>query len=285
MALTKLEERLLREIHEWENQLARYEPNDFQLTFEKYFEQSFSMLPDEIQQQFFSAIDNWLFHLHAMIQGSQLQANEKERILSAAQVFNPSIETIKDLKTLELNQLQYIAQQQIARHRFYSFAQGGLSGSGSSALLGMDIPAMAVINLRAIQLIAMSFGFEPNTPYEMMTSLKIFHAATVPKRMQHAAWKEIIADFHVGPEPYFYEGSEAIIEAAWMEQPLQQMLKAMVIYLFRQKTVQGIPMLSIAIGAGMNYRFTKKTTTFAHHYYLLRFMQEKEESFDEYSRT
>ena len=285
MALTKLEEKLLREIDEWENQLARYEPNDFQLTFEKYLEQSFSMMPEKIQQQFFSAIDNWLFHLHAMIQGSQLQANTKERILSAAQVFNPSIETIKDLKGLELNQLQYIAQQQIARHRFYSFAQGGLSGSGSSVLLGMDIPAMAVINLRAVQLIAMTFGFEPNTPYEMMTSLKLFHAATVPKRMQHTVWKELLADFRAGSESYFYEGSEEIVEAAWMEQPLQQMLKALVIYLFRKKAVQRIPMISIAIGAGMNYQLTKKITTFAHHYYLLRFMKEKEESFDEYSRT
>ena len=285
MALTKLEERLVREIDEWENQLARYEPNDFQLTFEKYLEQSFSMLPEKIQQQFFSAIDNWLFHLHAMIQGSKLQANAKDRLLSAAQVFNPSIETIKDLKLLELNRLQYIAQQQIARHRFYSFAQGGLTGSGSSMVLGIDIPAMVVINLRSIQLLAMTFGIETNTPYEMMTSLKIFHAATIPKRMQHAAWKELIADIRAEVNPYFFEGSEAIVDAVWMEQPLQQMLKTLVIYLFRKKAAQGIPMISIAIGAGMNYQLTKKITTFAHHYYLLRFMKEKEEIFDEYSRT
>ncbi|XJZ26483.1 EcsC family protein [Bacillota bacterium Lsc_1132] len=276
MPVKDVEKKVLREIREWENQLLRYEPNDFQLTFEKYIDQSFLMLPEKIQEQFFSMVDSWLFHLHAIVQGSQLQAEAKERILSSARIFNPSIEKISDLKLLEINQLQYLAQQQIARHRIYSFAQGGLSGSGSGLLLGMDIPAMAVINLRVVQLIAFSYGFETNTPYEMMASLKIFHAATLPKRMQHAGWMELVEEFSAEKDSYFYEGREAVTDAKWMEQPLQQMLKALLIFLFRKKDVQGIPMISMAIGAGMNYQLTKKVTDFAHHFYLLRFLQEKE---------
>ena len=90
------------------------------------------------------------------------------------------LEKIEDLKKLDIDQLQYIAEQQIARHRLYSFAQGGLAGTGGTLLLGTDIPAMAVINLRVVQLIAMTYGFEVNTPYEMMSSLKVFHTATLP---------------------------------------------------------------------------------------------------------
>ena len=43
---------------------------------------------------------------------------------------------------------------------------------------------MAVINLRAVQLIAMTYGVEVNTPYEMMTALKVFNASIHPLRFQ-----------------------------------------------------------------------------------------------------
>ena len=87
--------------------------------------------------------------------------------------------------------------QQIARHRLYSFAQGGLAGTGGTLLLGTDIPAMAVINLRVVQLIAMTYGFEVNTPYEMMSSLRVFHTATLPARLQKEGWSILMNESRI----------------------------------------------------------------------------------------
>lgn len=275
MPLSDREKHLLENLRQWENRLLSYESNDFQLTFEKYIERSFSLLPEKLQDQFFSVIDSWLFHLHAMLQETELQRNSKERILSSARAFQSSIERISDLKKLEVNQLNFLVEQQIVRHRFYSFAQGGISGSGGSLLLGMDVPAMAVINLRAIQMIAMTYGFELNTPHEMMASLRVFHVATLPKQMQHEGWSSLKRELSDG-DRYFYEGTEEIVDISWIQQPVLQLLKAMVIFSFRHKTIQGIPLVSMAIGAGLNYQLTKKVTEFAHHYYLMRFLLEKE---------
>ncbi|KON86750.1 ABC transporter substrate-binding protein [Sporosarcina globispora] len=275
MPLNDREESVLAGIHEWENKLFDYEPNDLEIVYDKSLERSFSLLPEEVQNQFFSAMDSWLFHLHALIQGSQLQMDAKERILTAGRVFHSDIETIEDLKQLNIDQLQYIAQQQIARHRLYSFAQGGIAGSGSSLLLGTDIPAMAVINLRAVQLIAMTYGFEVNTPFEMMSSLKVFHAATLPPRMQGRAWEELMHELKNQEEYYFYEGKEELTDLTWVEQPMKQLFKAMAIYFFRRKSVQGIPFISMAIGAGANYQLTRKVTDFAHKYYQMRYLHRK----------
>jgi hypothetical protein len=275
MALSERENSVFAGIRDWESKLHSYEPNDLELVYEKSLERSFSLLPEEAQQQFFSALDSWLFHLHALIQGSQLQMDAKERILTAGRVFHSEIETIEDLKALNIDQLQYIAQQQIARHRLYSFAQGGVAGTGSSLMLGADIPAMAVINLRAVQLIAMTYGFEVNTPYEMMSSLKVFHAATLPPRMQGSAWEELMYELQSQEEFYFYEGKEDLTDITWIEQPMKQLFKAMAIYFFRKKSVQGIPFISMAIGAGANYQLTRKVTDFAHKYYQMRYLQEK----------
>ena len=76
---------------------------------------------------------------------------------------------------------------------------------------------------------------------------------------------------------YFYEGNEEITDVTWLEQPIQQLLKAMVITLFRKRLIQGLPVVSMAIGAGTNYQLTRKVTEFAHNYYQLRYLNEKEE--------
>lgn len=276
MPLNERETKVLHNIAEWSNQLYRYQPNDFELTFDKYLDQSFSLLPEGVQTQFFTLLDSWLFHLHALIQGSQLQMDAKERILTAGRIFDTDITKIEDLRELNIEQLQYIAEQQIARHRFYSMVQGGLTGTGGSLVLGSDIPAMAVINLRVVQLIAMTYGYEVNTPFEMMTSLKVFHAATLPSRLQGRAWEDLLNDLNEHQTYYFYEGNEEITDIIWMEQPIKQILKAIVISLFKKKTMKGIPLVGIGIGASTNYLFTRKVTDFTHKYYQMRYLREKE---------
>ncbi|MED3622741.1 EcsC family protein [Bacillus thermocopriae] len=277
MPLTERDRSVFKEIQEWENQLLNYETNDLQLAYEKYLHRTFSLLPEKIQKQFFTVIDSWLFHLHGMIQSSQMQQDEKERILDSGRVFLKEVEKIEDMRQLEIDQLHYIAGQLIARHRLYSLVQGGLVGTGNKMLLGMDIPTLTFINLRVVQLIAMTYGFEVNTPFEMMTSLKVFHTACLPHRLQKQGWLELKQELELMENPYFYEGKEEITDINWIEQPLQQLLKAMVISQFRHKLIQGIPLFGIAIGAGVNYQLTRKVTSFAEKYYQLRYLYEKEE--------
>jgi hypothetical protein len=277
MPLTDREQKVLHEIREWEQRILSIEPNDFQLTYEKYLEQAFSLLPEKVQRQFFSVIDTWLYHLHGIIQASQLQQDAKERILSSGRIFQKGLEKIEDLRSLDIDQLQYIADQQIARHRLYSFIQGGIAGSGGPLLLGTDIPAMAVINLRVVQLIAMTYGFQVNTPHEMMTSLKVFHTATLPPRLQAQGWSILMEELADKQTPYFYEGKEEITDITWIDQPLQQLLKAMVISIFKKRLIQGIPLISMGIGAGVNYQLTRKVTDLAQKYYQLRYLNLKEE--------
>ncbi|WP_059171399.1 EcsC family protein [Bacillus sp. FJAT-27445] len=277
MPLTDREMTVLAEIKDWEKKILEYEPNDLQLTYEKYFETGFSMLPENVRSQFFSLVDNWLFHLNAIIQGAQFQLDAKERIIATARVFNSGVERIEDLKDLDIDQLNYIAQQQIARHRLYSFAQGGMSGTGGALLLGVDIPAMAVINLRAVQLLAMTYGYEVNTPFEMMTSLKVFHTSTLPPRLQGESWEELLDELKGERDRYFYEGDDQLTDSSWLEMPMRQLLKGAVIALFRKKMVQGIPLVSMAVGSLTNYQLTRRVTEFSHHYYRLRYLTDKEE--------
>ena len=119
MPLTEREKKVLEELRDWESKLYSYEPNDFELAYDRYLDRSFSLLPDQVQERFFTLFDSWLFHLHSLIQGSQLQMDAKERILAAGRVFQPELETVQDLRELPLEQLEFIVGQQVARHRLY----------------------------------------------------------------------------------------------------------------------------------------------------------------------
>lgn len=275
MEFTNREMKVWNEISEWQEKLYQYEPTDLAALYDKWLEQGFALLPENVQQQFFEKLDTWLFHLHAMVQSSQVQIDARERILASARVFNEEIETLDDLNHLSIDQLNYIANQHIAKHRLYSFAQGGMSGSGGLLLLGSDIPAMTVINVRIVQLIAMSYGVEVNTPFEMMLALKVFNAGAMPKRLQGIAWEELIREVQTAEDDYFYLGIEELTNPTWMEQPLKQLLKALSIAVFRKKLVRGIPFISMAIGAGSNYQMTRNVSEFAQKFYQYRYLLEK----------
>ncbi|KOR86318.1 ABC transporter substrate-binding protein [Bacillus sp. Soil745] len=275
MEFTNREMKVWNEISEWQEKLYQYEPTDLAALYDKWLEQGFALLPENVQQQFFEKLDTWLFHLHAMVQSSQVQIDARERILASARVFNEEIETLSDLNHLSIDQVNYIANQHIAKHRLYSFAQGGMSGSGGLLLLGSDIPAMTVINVRIVQLIAMSYGVEVNTPFEMMLALKVFNAGAMPKRLQGIAWEELIREVQTAEDDYFYLGIEELTNPTWMEQPLKQLLKALSIAVFRKKLVRGIPFISMAIGAGSNYQMTRNVSEFAQKFYQYRYLLEK----------
>lgn len=275
MEFTNREMKVWNEISEWQEKLYQYEPTDLAALYDKWLEQGFALLPENVQQQFFEKLDTWLFHLHAMVQSSQVQIDARERILASARVFDEEIETLSDLNHLTIDQLNYIANQHIAKHRLYSFAQGGMSGSGGLLLLGSDIPAMTVINVRIVQLIAMSYGVEVNTPFEMMLALKVFNAGAMPKRLQGIAWEELTREVQTAEDDYFYLGIEELTNPTWMEQPLKQLLKAISIAVFRKKLVRGIPFISMAIGAGSNYQMTRNVSEFAQKFYQYRYLLEK----------
>ncbi|MDM5360088.1 EcsC family protein [Peribacillus sp. ACCC06369] len=275
MEFTNREMEIWNEISEWQENLYQYEPTDLAALYDKWLEQGFALLPENVQQQFFEKLDTWLFHLHAMVQSSQVQIDARERTLASARVFNEDIETLSDLNLLSIDQLNYIANQHIAKHRLYSFAQGGISGSGGLLLLGSDIPAMTVINVRTVQLIAMSYGVEVNTPFEMMMALKVFNAGAMPKRLQGIAWEELIREVQNAEDDYFYLGIEELTNPSWMEQPLKQLMKAVSITVFRKKLFRGIPFISMAIGAGSNYQMTRSVSGFAQKFYQYRYLQEK----------
>ncbi|UOQ94136.1 EcsC family protein [Halobacillus shinanisalinarum] len=268
---------VMKGIERWQEHHSSYQANDFEVLYDHWIRDSFDQINPDVKQKFFSRLDGWLFHTHAFLQGSAFQNDARERILTVGRIFQSEVTYVEDMRQLDVNQLTYIADQQVARGRLYSFAQGGLTGTGGWLLLGVDFPLMTILNLRAVQLIGLTFGHEMNHPYEMMISFKVFHAAMLPKRLQLAAWDDLIEEIRNNDHPYVYEGNDQITDETWLEQPLKQSFKSLFILMFRRKLFQGIPLVSVAIGAYSNYQLTKQMTEFAMKFYQYRHLMMEQE--------
>lgn len=274
------EKAILAEITSWENDLQNDVRTDFQRTFNRWIDRNIEEIPKRTKTMILKKIDASFFNLHSFIQNSFIQQDAKQQILLSAKALNEDIFQINDLHKLSISQLHYLADLQTSKHRLYSFLQGGITGTGGILLTGADIPLQTILNLRAIQMISMCYGYEINNPYEMMTSLKLYHASLLPKHLQYKAWIELKQDIEEESVSYFYEGNEDLADPKSMEYLLKQIAKLSVISIFKRKLIAGIPLVSMMIGAGANYQQTRHISDFANRFYQYRYITQKSTYFD-----
>lgn len=274
MNWTARDQMVREQIYDWIETLQQEKTNDFVNTYGKWMDQAISKIPSNVKEPFFEKLDLWLFHLNSFIQNLQIQEDCRQRIISSARVFDDSIQSISEMKKLTIDQASYIANQHSARHRLYSLVHGGITGIGTPMVLSSDFLVMLILNLRSVQVIAMSYGYDCKTPFEMMTALKVFHGATLPKRIRGVGWERLMNDLE--DNQYFYEGSDEVISYQWLEEPIKQLVKALFISRFYKEKESKSSLLPIAVGAGLNYQFSRKVTEYADYYYKYRYLLEKE---------
>ncbi|WP_053218908.1 EcsC family protein [Virgibacillus senegalensis] len=258
-----------QEITGWENKLKLHASNDFERLYHNWQHQAFNHLDKNRKEEWFRKMDDLLFHSHAYLQGSAFQRESRERLIAQARIFHPEILVIEDMQVLSVEQSTHLALQEMARGQLYAMAQGGAAGTGGIFLLAFDFPVQLVMNLRLVQLIAMAFGREIRRPVEMMLSLKVFHAATLPKSLQWNAWQVLLEETK-DATGYVYEGSDMLVDEKWLRYPLKQAAKSLFILSAKRKIVQGIPLLGMTTGAALNYRLSKRVGEFALRYYQKR---------------
>lgn len=274
--LTNREQNIFEELVKWEKEISLDERSDFKRTYDYWLERNLSQIPNPIRKKILSKLDQLFFYFHSIIQNSNWQADSRKRILNIARLQDETITSIGDLKRLSIDQMYYIAELEVSKHRLSSFAQGLLTGTGGIFLLGLDLPLQLAINLRAVQMIAMSYGNEVTVPYEMMLSLKVFHASLMPSHLKYQEWIRLKEElFEHSDNPYFYNGSDQLATEQTMKHLTEQIIKLLTIQYFKRKTIQNIPAIGMAIGAGINYKITKRCTIFAQNFYQYRLLLER----------
>ncbi|MFC0473253.1 EcsC family protein [Halalkalibacter kiskunsagensis] len=259
------------EIKQWEESFFISDSTDIMSTYSRFSERAFDQLGQKRKQKWLAIMDACLLHLQGWLQHTRSYEETKRRVIAHARMFDPNITTIDDLQSLPLEQLDYLAEQLMAKQRLLALGQGGLTGMGGAFLLLSDLPALAVIQLRSLQHLALVYGYDVRRPVELMNMLKLFHVATIPKSYQAQEWDKLIREVEEQDrEHVFYQGDDSIITDSIFEQLTKQLVKSFVLTMLRKKVIQGIPLIGMAVGAGMNYRFSQSVIEVGQHFYQKR---------------
>ncbi|MDQ0174558.1 EcsC family protein [Bacillus chungangensis] len=276
MKWTEQDERFWNELLKWEQTLKEFKEGSIDHTsYSRWIQQSFALLPQEVQDRFLATCNSTIFYMHSFLQSSSFQLEAREQIIQSGRIFDHTITNLTDMKHLSLDQLHYLCDQHASKHRLYAFIQGGITGTGKPLAILSDSLVLAVIQMRVIQLIAMTYGYDVQKPSEMMASLKLFRLSTLPKRFLYDGWQELLADTERETQIYFYEGNEAFIQPIYVEEILKQLGKLCLILSIKQKKSTSLPLISMTIGSMINFRMTKRVTDLAAKYYQFRYLLDK----------
>ena len=267
--LTKAEKYYLEKLERWENAQKKERPNKIFHLYTQYFNKGIRYIPNEQRHKLLRLLNNSLFHLHTILFNSTFQRNTAELLTQYARTYNESIFTLNDMRKLNIDQINLLANKQIAHYRMLALGQGMLASKHTSFLMG-DFLSIIIINIRAIQVIASVYGRPANNPFEMMTALKVFCAGCLPKEYRMKALSELMAEWERDSFGFFYQGTEELVQEEMLQSLLSELIKLS--FLHKGKTSQ----TGTVIGATVNYRFTKNVTDFAHHYYQKVYLLSKQ---------
>lgn len=264
-------QKILEEIERWEldyfqekseSSIITYERKLFELLEEKY---------PTYQEKLIKATDAFIFHIYAIMKNSKHDQEVVKQILNHGRVFNSEVETVNDMKHLSIDQLRFIADQQLAKQRLLALAQGGITGLSNPLVLAGDLPLLLALHLRSIQLVATTYGHDLREPKEMFIALKLFHVATMPKQLQKQNWEFLNEEIDsIENDTIYFSDHNQLATSVWLQQPLRQLAKAILIFSLRKKLYKGIPIFSITLGSVANYQLAKQVTEISHQFYQKR---------------
>lgn len=269
MRLTDHERSVQREIDEWHRsepglvtQAIGWAMKPFDWAVEK-------VVPHELMDQMSGAIEKFLETLSSASQWTY----DPSAILRALQARGVQAETLDDLRTAPLEDLDAYAQTLFSENTIAAALSGGGTGLGGALLIAADIPILFTINLRLIQQIGAVYGFPVNGPEYQPLVISIYNvAASGSRESKLEAMREISVAAAAIARDVPYRGRTSSTFRDQSRQMPRELAKSLVSH----KLLQAIPIAGAAVGAGVNYWFTNEVAKAAFMLFRALFLEAKE---------
>ncbi len=209
-------------------------------------------VPDHIVDQTSEAVSSFL----SLLNDATKWTVDLSGILSEANKKGLNIQALEDLRQEPLETLDELSKGLFTQSTLSAALSGGGTGLGGIALIAADIPLLFVINLQLIQKIGAAYGFPMTGPEHGPIVLSIFNAAAANSReARSGALHEIgiaAASYASGG---IYQGRVRGVLSDQSRHVPRELAKNLV----GRKLLQTIPLAGAAVGAGVNYWFTRET--------------------------
>lgn len=183
-----------------------------------------------------------------------------------------AVESASDLHHLDLQPIDKLSSHLSSAYSASAGAEGGVTGALGAPGLFADIPALLILNLRAITHYATYYGVDPRLDTERFRILEVLARASSPtdgtKVVVGATVVRLGKDV-VANKTWDHLRKNALVPVA------EQVAKAIGVRLTKAKLAQFVPVAGAAVGAGFNAYYTNKICEAAYYLYRERFLKEK----------
>jgi hypothetical protein len=250
----------------------------------EWFASWIQKIPSEQKDQAVEILDHLIMYMSNFYQQKERIAEIERKILLEARLFQEGIQSIEEIELLSIHQVDYIAEKWKTKYTMYALVEGGIAGLGHSLFLLLDFPALLAINMKMVHSIANSYGYSLSYPTEQVLALKVLHAGSLAKPYQELEMEWLREQYVSGEESFIHAyQDQMIIQKEWLETLAKQWIKSLFLYGMKHKSNHSFPLLGVALGANLNYQFTKQVAQFASSFYHERFMNEQRNDVHEYA--
>ncbi|MCY4673536.1 MAG: EcsC family protein [Bacteroidetes bacterium] len=194
-------------------------------------------------------------------------------IQSEARKRGLDIKNVEDLRTAPLETLDTIAKGLFTQNTVMAALSGGGTGLGGVMLIAADIPLLFAINLHLIQRIGAAYGFPMMGPEHGSIVLSIYNAAAANSREARSG-----ALHEVGIAAASYAGGgtyQGRVRGVFSDQS-RHVPRELAKNLVGRKLLQTIPLAGAAVGAGVNYWFTRETAQTSYMLFRALYIEHKD---------
>ena len=224
---------------------------------------------NEVLDQISSAIASFLKRLN----DASKWAVDFNSIIKQANTRGLAVSDVKELRLQPMEKLDQLAQSMFTQNTVLAALSGGGTGLGGLALIAADIPLLFMINLHLIQRIGAAYGFPMASPEYSTIVLAIYNAAAANSREARAnAIHEIgiLAATLAGDTAY-----KGRVRGDMFSDQSRHIPREMAKNLVGRKLLQAVPLAGAAIGAGVNFWFTRETAQTAYMLFRSLYLEHK----------
>lgn len=270
MRLTAYEKQARREIDRWEQDKESLLHQAFNWSMRPVDWMVDQVVAPELMDQASQAVGEAL----SLLNDASAWTFSDEDILQEAQAAGLEVTALDQLRDQPLETLDDLARRQFNRNTLTAALEGGGLGLGGAAFLLADIPLLFTINFRLILQISSAYGFSLRGTGFRPLVLAIYNvAASGRQQARQEALREISVAAAAFAQEMPYRGRSA--SSTWQHQN-RHLPREIGKHLVGRKLGQAIPVAGAAVGAGVNYWFTRSSAEAAYMLFRALYLERKE---------
>ncbi|NKC14046.1 MAG: EcsC family protein [Gammaproteobacteria bacterium] len=252
MSLSEYEREVQREIDRWQRGDSSLLRQVFDIAMTPFDWLTEHMVPAAAIEQ----ADNAVAKFFSLLSNASEWSVTPDTVIAQAKDLGLEVASVAGLRKLDLEQLDPLARAQFTQSELAAAIQGGGMGLGGVALIVADIPVLFAINLRLIQRVAAAYGFDLRGPQYRPIVMCVFNvAACGDVDSRHQALREVSVAASALSGSGGYKGRVSGTFFAQNRNIPREIAKQVI----GRKLAQTIPIAGAAVGAGINYWFTRQT--------------------------